>query len=125
MRFWTAHLRAGRTPVLVREGFSWGAFLFGALWLLGHRAYIPAALALAAAILIASLTKGGEATALELLLALALGFFGRDLVRFSLDHRGYALVHLVAARDEDGALARLLSRRPDLAERYMPPHKAR
>ena len=125
MRFWTAHLRAGKTPILVREGFSWGAFFFGPLWLLVHRAYIPAVLALAAGVLIGGLTSGGEASALSVLLALALGFYGRDLVRFSLDRRGYTLAHLVAARDADAALARLLERRPDLAERYLPPHEAR
>ena len=48
MRFWTAHIRAGAAPVLVREGFSWGALLFGPLWLAVHRAWIPAVLALAA-----------------------------------------------------------------------------
>jgi hypothetical protein len=26
---WTVHLRDGARPVLVREAFSWGAFLFG------------------------------------------------------------------------------------------------
>ena len=52
MRFWTAHIRAGAAPVLVREGFSWGALLFGPLWLAVHRAWIAAVLALAASVLI-------------------------------------------------------------------------
>lgn len=111
--------------MLVREGFSWGAFFFGPIWLLVHRAYIPAVLAFAASVLIGALTSGGEASALGFLLALTLGFYGRDLVRFSLDRRGYVLAHFVAAQDADTALARLLERRPDLAERYLPPHEAR
>ena len=51
-------LRPGAAPVLVREGFAWGALLFGPLWLAAHRAWIPAALALAAGILILALTSG-------------------------------------------------------------------
>ena len=48
MRIWTVHLPRGsattartpRAPVLVREGFSWGAFLFALPWLLLHRLWI-------------------------------------------------------------------------------------
>ena len=43
MRGYTAHLKPGRTPVLVPEGFSWAAWLFGPLWLAAHRAWVPAA----------------------------------------------------------------------------------
>ncbi len=57
MRFWTIHMRANAPPVLVREGFSWTALLFGPLWLAWHRAWIPAALDLAASILIGVLTS--------------------------------------------------------------------
>ena len=58
VRFWTAHtpVRA-RHPVLVREGFSWGALLFGPLWLAVHRAWIAAVLALAASVLIVVLAE--------------------------------------------------------------------
>jgi hypothetical protein len=41
---YTAHIRADRKLVLVKEAFSWGAFLFGPLWLLAHRAWIAAAI---------------------------------------------------------------------------------
>ncbi len=57
MRVWTVHVPlpaddagGGRRrprrpgPVLVREGFSWGAFLFGPFWLLAHRLWLPALL---------------------------------------------------------------------------------
>ena len=43
--------------MLVREGFSWGALLFGPLWLAVHRAWIAAVLALAASVLIVVLAK--------------------------------------------------------------------
>ena len=48
-------------------------------------------------------------------LSVLAGVMGRDLVRWSLERRGYAMVHVLAARDEDGALARLLTYRPDIA----------
>ena len=34
MKIFTAHLHPRKPPVLVREAFSWGALLFGPLWLL-------------------------------------------------------------------------------------------
>ena len=61
MRFWTAHVRQGTAPVLVREGFSWGALLFGPIWLAAHRAWIPAVLTAGRDVLILFLTSGGTA----------------------------------------------------------------
>ena len=43
-----------------------------------------------------------------------LGLFGQDLRRWSLARRGFTLAHMLAAPDEDAALARLLGARPDL-----------
>jgi Protein of unknown function (DUF2628) len=114
MRIYTAHTRAGSPPVLVREGFSWGAFFFGPLWLLAHRAWIAGVLALCVWIGLGILVPHGAAAAVALALHWALGLFGRDLWRWSLARAGYLLVHVIAARDEDSALARLLERRPDL-----------
>ena len=91
MRFWTGHLRPGTRPVLVREGFAWGALLFGPLWLAAHRAWIPAALSLAAGILILALAAGPAATALLLVLAVWLGLSGHDLRRWSMRQRGFTL----------------------------------
>jgi hypothetical protein len=124
VRFWTGHLRQGTAPVLVREGFAWGAFLFGPLWLAAHRAWIPAALALAAGILILTLTTGATAIALMLALVLWLGLSGHDLRRWSMRQRGFALFGVIAARDETDALARLLERHPDLTGRFLPPGAA-
>jgi hypothetical protein len=125
VRIYTAHLRAQRPPVLVKEGFSWGAFLFGWIWLLFHRAWVPAVLALAVSLLIGTLTTAGARVLLELGLALLLGLTGRDLVRWSLARRRYTLAHVVAARDADSALARLVTGRPDLATSFMPAEEAR
>ena len=114
MRIYTAHLRARTAPVLVPEGFAWGALLFGPLWLFAHRAWLAGVLAAVAWVLIA--TAPGWAVRLPAGLALAwgLGLWGHDMRRWSLTRRGYLLAHVVAAGDRDAALARLLARRPDL-----------
>ena len=125
MRFWTAHIRFGTAPVLVRDGFSWGALLLGPLWLAVHRAWIAAVLALAASVLIVVLAKDEIAAALLATLMLLLGLSGHDLRRWSLDYRGFLLAQVVVARDELDALARLLDRRPDLKGSFLPPEAAR
>ena len=125
MKYWTAHVRQGTSPVLVREGFSWGALLFGPLWLAVHRAWIAAVLALAASVLIVVLAKDDIAAALLATLMVLLGLSGHDLRRWSLDYRGFLLAQVVVARDELDALARLLDRRPDLAGSFLPPEAAR
>lgn len=125
MRFWTAHIRTAAAPVLVREGFSWGAMLFGPIWLALHRAWIAAILDAAAIVLILLLTHGILAVALLATLALLLGLTGHDLRRWSLDHRGYLFSQVVMATDELEALARLLERRPDLKGNFLPPETAR
>jgi hypothetical protein len=113
-------MRPGAAPVLVREGFAWGALLFGPLWLAAHRAWVPAALALAAGILVLALTAGPTATALMVALAIWLGVSGQDLRRWSMRHRGFTLFQIVAARNETDAFAKLLERRPDLAGSFLP-----
>jgi uncharacterized protein DUF2628 len=124
VRFWTVHIRSGRTPVLVREGFSWGALLFGPIWLAAHRVWVAAVLTLAATIVIVVLARDGTATALLTALIVLLGLSGNDLRRWSLDHRGYLLAQIVVARDELEALGRLLDRRPDLRGSFLPPEAA-
>jgi Protein of unknown function (DUF2628) len=125
VKFWTAHVRQGTAPVLVREGFSWGALLFGPLWLAVHRAWIPAVLTAVATVLILFLATDALSALLLTALVLSLGLSGQDLRRWSLDHRGYLLAQVVAARSEVDALERLLSRRPDLRGSFLPPETAR
>ena len=125
MRFWTAHLRNTEDePLLVREGFAFGALIFGPLWLVLHRAWIPAALSLAVSILFAVLLPAPAGAALIAALALWLGLCGHDLRRWSMRHRGFILTHVVAAHTEAEALGRLLTARPDLAGRFMPARNA-
>jgi hypothetical protein len=120
VKVWTAHLHPARPPALVRDAFSLGAFLFGPLWLALHRAWIPAALALAASVLIVNVTAPPAGIVLLLGEMMLLGLLGRDMVRWSLSRRGYTLVHAVMARNADAALLRLLDARPELAGRYVP-----
>jgi hypothetical protein len=114
MRLYTVQTRPGRPPALVREGFSWLALLFGPFWLLAHRAWIAGVLALCVGAAVTLLVPAAQAGAVDLVLAWVLGVFGNDLRRWSLARAGYELATVVAARDEDEALARLLDRRPDL-----------
>ena len=115
MKYWTAHLRPGDPSVLIREGFSWGAALFGPIWLLLHQAWVPGLIVLAVAVLIEVLAPDALAPALFGLYGFTLGLYGNDLLRFAAERRGYALAHVLAARNEDAALARLLAARPELA----------
>lgn len=114
MRFYTVHLRAGSPPVLVPERFSFLAGILGPFWLAAQRAWIAAALALAAGVAIGVLARGTAAALAWLAYVWLLGLFGRDLQRWALERRGYVLAHVLAARDEEGAHARLLAARPEL-----------
>ncbi len=114
MKVWTAHTRPGGAALLVREGFSWGAALFGPFWLAAHRAWIAAAFALAAWGVLGAVAAGPAASVLALGLMWIQGLVGNDLRRWALERRGFTLAHVIAARNGDAAIARLLDRRPDL-----------
>ncbi len=120
MKIYTALLKHDAEPVLVHEGFAWGALVFGPVWLALHRAWIPAAISLAAFVLIGLLAPRPAATILMVGLAVLLGLTGQDLRRWSLEWRGYLLVHVLAAINRDDAFMRLMTLRPDLAARYRP-----
>lgn len=112
MKTWTTHTRDGRDPVLVPEGFSLWAAILGPLWLLAHRAWIPAILYICAAVAIGWLPIDPSwRTALELGLIWSQGLFGQDLRRWSLARAGFRLTGVVAARDHDAALLRFLDAR--------------
>ena len=114
MKGYTAHLKPGRPPILVPEGWSWGCYLFGPFWFAGQRAWIPAAIHLALVVVIIALAPPWLRPILLVALAVTAGLMGRDVLRWALERRGYVMAHVVAARDEDGALGRLLQVRPDL-----------
>jgi len=114
VKVYTAYVRPERPATLVAEGFAWGAFAFGPLWLFWQKAWISGLLLLVAEIA-ASFAPGQTAGILDLALALLAGLFGRDGVRWDLMQRGWHFAAVVAGRDEDSAFVRLLGERPELA----------
>jgi hypothetical protein len=117
MRTWTVHLHPDHAPALVAESFSWGAALFGPLWLFARRAWIAGALVLAADIALGVAPIDPLLRAVTALaLAWLLGLWGQDLRRWSLARRGYRLAHVVAAPSADAATLRLLEQRPEFRQ---------
>ena len=107
--------RPASPVVLVREGFAWAAFFFGVLWLLWHRLWLAALLYLLLAFALgALLPAGAPGAAAALALQFLLGAHANDLRRRALAHLGYRQSGVVAERDTDLALARVLAQRPAL-----------
>lgn len=115
MRIYTSHFRPGADVVLLAEGGSLWAGLFGWLWLLLQGAWLPAALLFLIEALVGRAALAVDLPALGLGLVLLQGIFGRDLLRLDLRRRGYAAGPVVLAANPQAALARLIDQRPDLA----------
>lgn len=114
-----AAAKAGARPqgglLLVPEGFAWGALLFGPLWLLAHRLWIPLLLWLALAVLAALLLPEMLRPWLALAAHWLLGLQGQDLRRWALARRGRPAQGVVLGADPEAALSRALAARPDWA----------
>jgi hypothetical protein len=117
MRVYTVHIppttRHQTDPVLVKEGFSWPAFVFGPIWALANRMWLVAvglvALDLAAsAVMDSAHLSPATQGVLSLAIAVLIGAHGNDWRRRSLDRRGFRDAGVVAARNVDEALARYL-----------------
>ncbi len=119
MKIWTAHEKPHAAPRLVREGFSFGALLWGPFWLAAHRLWLLAAALLLLDVLVLVLTRPPASLVLTAGVALLLGFSGRDLLRWSAARQGYLETGVVAAGNEDEARLRLFNARPDLAAHAM------
>ena len=115
MNSFTAHLKPGHEPILVKEGFSWGAFVFGPLWFALHRAWEAAAVQFLLLVALPRVLPVRDGPIVGFGIALLAGLLGRDILRWSLDRRGYTLTEVLAARDEEAALARLLTYQPEIA----------
>ena len=122
LRVYTVHERAapaGADPdvVLVREGFSWAAAIFGLLWLLAHRLWLASAILVGVTLLLFSLaelldlSEAAEAV-IALGLAVLTGYLGPEAWRWRLARAGYGLLGVVAARNRDMAEHRLFSAGP-------------
>jgi Protein of unknown function (DUF2628) len=125
LRFYSVHAEpwnpattpqgADRT-VMVKEGFSWPAFLISLPWLIWHRMWIVLVLYLALAIGLAVLSEFGQvpdqAMAIaSLVIALVLGLEGNSLRRWTLARRGYEEIGEVAAETPQAAEMRFFERR--------------
>lgn len=100
---------------VVRDGFSWGAFLVPALWFLRHRHWW---LALGAAAVVVALAAGLRAAGMgsgtiftaELLLHALIGLEGPTLRRWSYARRGRPMADVVYAANEAEAEAKSFAR---------------
>jgi hypothetical protein len=106
--------RRPRPPVLLREGFSWAAFLFGPLWFAWHLLWWWALGLLAASLAVALLLPAEAGAIAGLALQVLVGMQARDSLRAGLAKRGQPMVGVIAAPDLDIAWFRLGQQRPDL-----------
>ena len=120
LRVYTVHLppllSGNTTPVLITEGYSWGAFLLGVIWTLWHRLWIESAALLALFLAVAviadfiALSEPIEA-AIILAISVLIGCSGNDWRRQSLHQRGFRDAGVVVGRGEEDALRRYLDLR--------------
>lgn len=120
MRVWTvlgrpASDRKGPKAVLVRDAFSWGAFLVPTVWFLANGLIALAALHAAAALLVAALLPPAALPFAMMGLQVFIGFEARTLQSWWLGLRGFRPEAVLMARDEDAAALNLAAFRPDLA----------
>ena len=118
MRAYTAYRRwlgaNGRAETqVIREGFVWGAFLFGPLWAVARTRWMAVA-ALTAGWLVAGVLAGlaGEPPASAgfwLIAALWSGFLARDLEAWSLESQGWSTADVVLASSLVEAEARMIA----------------
>ena len=91
--------------VFVRDGFSFPALLFGAVWMLLHRMWLALlgyiVITVALAVLLQRFGSAGVAAAVWIFLALLIGFEAPTLRRFTLGRRGYRTVGLVVGDDRE------------------------
>ncbi len=95
-------------PVLLPEGFSWGAFIFGPIYFLWHGLWISGILLFLLQFGLSSLVDHLGFPAIVAWLpsfgvSLLVGFSARDWWRMTLDRQGYSFAGVVAARSEDEA----------------------
>lgn len=96
------------SAVLLPEGFSWGALVFGPLWFLWHGLWVSALL-----LLLVQAAVSGAADFFKVPMALAwlpsacisvlVGFNARDWWRFMLDRRGFTFVGVVLSNSLEKA----------------------
>jgi len=124
MPVYTVHLpaetKSGLDPateaVLVREGFSLAAFLFGPFWLIWHQRWVALALWLASVLAFAGLSskfgaKPGVFVLFYLALSFLIGLEAAAMRRRRLEGRGFDFVDVAIGEKRDDAEAVWLTRR--------------
>src|SRR3712207_238833 len=124
MKTFTLHVAADALPgdpepldraVLVRDGFSWGAFFFTALWFFAHRLWLAG---LGVLVLLVAFNLGlaalglrpGAAFLAQLLLSVLIGLEANSLRRWTLSRRGRPAIDVVTASDHDDAETKAFAR---------------
>lgn len=117
LKRYTVHQKEGveDSTILIREGFSIWAFIFGFLWLFAHRAWAPALLTLALALMLRWLESAEVATpvmlgVLQLGVQYWIGIEARDWQRDALEARGYRMSDIVMETSEERAELRFYER---------------
>lgn len=92
----------------VRDGFSWGAFIFGIVWMLWHRLWLVSALfvIVLAALAVAASTAhlpAGLAFAIWFLIKLLVGLEASTLRRWTLERRKWRDLGIVVANNAQTA----------------------
>jgi hypothetical protein len=124
MRTYTLHVSPNALPgdaealdraVLVRDGFSWGAFVFSALWFFAHRLWLAGlgvlVLVIAFTAAMAALDLPPAAAVLaQVLLSVLIGLEAPSLWRWTLRRRGRPPVDVVTAANRDEAETKAFTR---------------
>jgi hypothetical protein len=124
MKTYTLHLppdaqegdpRALERAELVKDGFTWGAFVFTFLWFFYHRLWLAGIgvliVLLAAGILFGVLDLSPfQATLAQILIQILIGLEASSLRRWTLRRRGRPAVDVVTASDRDDAAMKAFGR---------------
>jgi hypothetical protein len=103
--------------VFIRDRFNWAAFLFGPLWLLAKRLWLPLLAYLVAATLFGILAVAFRLPpyalgAVDILVSLLIGCEAPDLLRLKLDRRGFSELGVVQGTRLDDAERRFFASWP-------------
>ncbi len=124
MRTYTLHLPQDAFPhdedvleeaELVKDGFSWGAFLFTFLWFFWRRLWLAGLIVFAAVLALnvalqVSGVRPGAAFVADLLLMFLIGLEASSLRRWTLERRGRPAVDAVVASGLEEAEAKTFTR---------------
>jgi Protein of unknown function (DUF2628) len=120
---YTLHVPEGTRPgdpdglekaELIKDGFSWGAFIFTFLWFFANRLWIAGLGVLVIVIAFAALLNAVDVrplagTAAQLLLLILIGLEANSLKRWTRARRGRPTVAVVAADDYEAAEEKAIS----------------